>query len=401
MKSLKVASLLALASIVRGNIGVVLLTVLILILVALNLFFVPSLLQGLVWGANDKLVNTYSSDIIIESGEDNPRIENVDQLITKIQAIDSVIAVSPRNRMSADITFGDERTNCNVYGIEPEREKAVFKIQDYLVEGSYLDSRDSDEILLGIQIAGSDREDIELYSRSLRKVHAGGRVTVTYSNGVQKSYSVKGIFYAEFIQTDLQAFVSDKEFRTVNPLAKNRANSINVKLASNADPQQVIEQIKSIRNGLKILTWEDTAGIIRSMTDSFRVINTILNLVNLLIAGITVFIVTYIDVVNRRRQIGIQRAIGITPLSITLSYLMCAVFYAVVGIVLASLAFTYAVIPFEAQYPFRFPFGDTYLRIDIYHMTRISLVLLGVSILAALVPVQRVIRIKILDAIWA
>jgi putative ABC transport system permease protein len=137
------------------------------------------------------------------------------------------------------------------------------------------------------------------------------------------------------------------------------------------------------------------------MTDSFNVINTILNVVNLLVAAITVFIVTYIDVTNRRRQIGIQRAIGITQGSITLAYLLRAVFYAIVASILASLVFLYVVVPIEARYPFHFPFGDVYLVTGFSSLTRAVLILLCAAVVAAFVPVWMALRIKILDAIWA
>ncbi len=186
-----------------GNVGVVLLTVAILILVALNLLFVPSLLEGLVWSANDKLINTYSGDIIIESASDNPLIRDIDHLITRIEAIDGVVVATPRNSLGAEISFENERTNCVVYAIRPERERVAFRINESLIEGAYLDPNDHDEILLGIQLAGADKPDIELYSRSLKKVHAGDKILVAYANGIEKRYKVKGIFYTEFIQTDL------------------------------------------------------------------------------------------------------------------------------------------------------------------------------------------------------
>jgi putative ABC transport system permease protein len=151
---------------------------------------------------------------------------------------------------------------------------------------------------------------------------------------------------------------------------------------------------------LKILKWEDYAGIVRSLTDSFNVINAILNVVNLLIAGITVFIVTYIDVANRRRQIGVQRAIGITPASITFSYLMRAIFYAVIAVVLAILLFLFVITPFEARYPFHFPFGAVYLPIGLKDMLRMMVIVLSVSLLASFLPVRGVMRMKIMDAIW-
>ncbi len=403
-KSLKVASFLAFTSLKKGNFGVILLTVLILTIVALNLLFVSGLLNGLVSSANDKIKNTYAGDIIIESATDNPLISDVDLLTNEINSIKGVVAVAPRNSLGAEISFENARTNCVIYGICPETEceKAVFTISESMVEGTYLDSNDYGEILLGIQLAGADKPSIELYSRSLQKVHAGDSIRVAYANGIQKTYRVKGIFYSEFIQTDIQAFVSEAEFETVSPLVANKASSIRVKISDETDATTIIEQmVEQFGDGLRILTWEDYAGIVRSMTDSFNVINTILNAVNLLVAGITVFIVTYIDVTNRRRQIGIQRAIGITQGSITLAYLLRAVFYAIVASILASLVFLYVVVPIEARYPFHFPFGNVYLVTGFASLTRTILILLCAAVVAAFVPVWMALRIKILDAIWA
>jgi putative ABC transport system permease protein len=400
MKSLKVAGFLAFTSIARGNIGIILLTILILVLVTLNLLFVPGLLGGLVYSANDKLINTYSGDIIVESSSDNPLIRDVDGFVSRIEAIEGVAAATPRNSLGAEISIEDQRTNVVVYGIRPEKEKLAFNINNSIIEGSYLGENDLDKILLGIQVAGAGRPDIELYSRSLKTVHAGDTVTVAYADGVKKKYTVKGIFYTEFIQTDLQALVTERELTTVYPLIKDRAASVRVKIRDTADPASVSRQINLIRDDLRIYTWEDYAGIVKSMTNSFQVIQVILNAVNLLVAGITVFIVTYIDVTNRRRQIGIQRAIGITQSSIAISYLERAVFYAVTGSVLGILAFIYLVTPFEARYPFHFPFGDVYLLTGLSNITQTAFILIGAAVLAASVPVWLALRLKILDAIW-
>ena len=137
-----------------------------------------------------------------------------------------------------------------------------------------------------------------------------------------------------------------------------------------------------------------------SNTDSFNVINVILNVVNLLIAGITVFIITYIDVANRRRQIGVQRAIGITPWSIIFSYLIRAIFYAVTAIILAMLLFLFVVSPLETKYPFYFPFGAVYLVIGASNIIRMTAIVLSVSLAASFLPVRGMMRMKIMDAIW-
>jgi putative ABC transport system permease protein len=400
MKSLKVAAFLALKSIIRGNIGVIVLTVFMLVLVTMNLLFVPGLISGATESMNTILVSTYSGDIIIEPAGDDTVINHVDDLISGIESIDGVIAASARNDINAYFTFEDERVGRVITGIDPVRDREVFDISRNLIEGSYLDSRDRGEILLGIQLAGADQEDIELYSSSLRHVHAGDKVVVTYSNGLEKQYTVKGIFDTGFIQTDLQAFVTQLEFNSVMPNMNDKATNIRVKLEDGADPERVIQRIANLRDGLEFQTWEQTAGLVQSMTESFTLINQILNVVNYLVAGITVFIVTYVDVINRRRQIGIQRAIGIKSQSITISYLIRALFYAVVGLIIGILAFKYLIIPVEAQHPFEFPFGPAYLLTQPSYTARMAFILLVVSLAAAFIPVWRVMRIKILDAIW-
>jgi putative ABC transport system permease protein len=400
MKSLKVAGLLAFTSIRKGSVGVTLLTILILVIVALNLLFVPNLLGGLISGANEKVINTYVGDIVIESSRENGLIRNADRLTTGIEAIDGVVAATPRNSLGAELSFEDERTRCVVYGIQPEREQLVFSIHESVVEGNYLEAGDRNKILLGIQLAGADRPDLELYARSLKKVHAGDKISVTYANGLEKRYTVKGIFYTEFVQTDLQAFVSDKEFRALSLLSRDQAASIHVRTTPDTDVKGVAAQIGRLRDDIKILTWEDYAGIVRSMTDSFNVINAILDIVNLLIAAATIFIITYIDVANRKRQIGIERAIGINPAAITLAYLMRAIFYAIIAAALAGLIFTNVLVPLEAQHPFHFPLGDVYLIATPAGIMRTALILLGAAIIAAFIPVRAVVRMKILDAIW-
>ncbi len=400
MRSFIVAFFLAVKSVARGNISVTLLTIAMLILASLILLFVPSLLDGIVHSANDKLISTYSGNIIIEARGSNPVIERVDELVTRIEAIDGVTGATYRNSMGAELVFEEVHTNCVIRGVPPEREKEVFKIVEAVFEGGYLEVMDLDQILLGVQLAGSDRQQIELYSSSLKRVHAGDKISVTYANGVKKQYRVKGVFYTEFIQTDLQAFVTDQEFRAVNPLAENRATSIHIKIKNDSEAAGIIGEIAKLRDGLRFKTWEDTAGIVRSMTNSFRTINGILTVINLLVAGITVFIVTYIDLAHKRRQIGIERAIGIMAGAITMSYVFRAAFYAILAVTISLLMYIYGVVPLEARYPFHFPFGDVLLFTNRVQFIRSSSIILGVAVAAALLPVWRTIRIGIIDAIW-
>src|SRR4030043_1918462 len=124
--SLRVATFLALKSIVKGNVGVIILTIFMLILVTMNLLFVPGLINGATVSMNTILVKTYSGDIIIEPEGDKAVINHVDELIASIESIDGVIAASARNNINAYVTFEDERVSRVVIGINPAQERAVF-----------------------------------------------------------------------------------------------------------------------------------------------------------------------------------------------------------------------------------------------------------------------------------
>ena len=400
MKSLRVAWFLAVKSVSRGNIRVLLLTIAMLILVYLNLVFTPAILAGAVEGLNDKTINTLTGHIIVQSAGGNPVITDVDSLIAEIESIDGVVAACARNNLGADVQYEGERTTTVVFAIDPEQDKEVFRISESLIEGSYLDPEDTDQILLGVQIAGNDREKLELYSSSLKTVHVGDKVSVRYVSGLEREYTVKGIFFTELIQTDIRAFITEKEYNSMNPLMNGKASSLHVKTEDGVDLESVIAKIGAVRDGLKFQTWEDAEGMLRSMTDSFKQIIQILRVIALIVAAITIFIVTYVDLVNKRRQIGIERAIGITGASIVLSYIFRAIFYAVLGILLAALIFVYVVVPLEARQPFHFPFGDIFLPVNIGYLIISAAILFVVASVSAFAPAWQTIRTKIIDAIW-
>jgi len=403
MNSLNVAVFMALKSLRRGDVRVLLLTVSMLILVYLNLVFTPSLLSGAVQRINDKTRNTISSDLVFQPSGDIPIIFPVEEFMAYIEALDGVEAACARNNIGAEIRYGSERFATGIYAIDPVKDSEVFGISKTVIEGEYLEQGDIGQIFLGVQVAGADRENLELYPGSLKSVHAGSTVTVDYINGVEKEYTVKGIFFTEFVQGDIRAYVSQDDYRTTVPRQlQNSATAVYVKLNKGADRAQVIDKVMSVAPGqLKYQTWEDALGVLKSMTRSFDQIIAILRTTALIVAAITIFIVTYVDLVNKRRQIGIERAIGITSTSIVLSYIIRAVIYAAFGILAAALIFRYVVVPIEGEHPFHFPFGNVMLAVDVPELVSSAAILCAVAVVSAFIPAWQTVRTKIIDAIWS
>ena len=403
MNSLKVAVFLALKSLRRGDLRVLLLTVSMLILVYINLVFTPSLLSGAIQEINQKTKDTISGDIVFLPAGNTPIIYPALQFVSYLETLDGVKAACARNNIGAEIHYGTDHFATGIYAIDPVKDSEVFGISKTVIEGDYLEPGDIGQIFLGIQVAGADRQSLELYASSLKSVHAGSTVTVDYVNGVEKQYTVKGIFFSEFVQGDIRAYVTQDDYRTTVPSQPaDSATAVYVRLDKGANRSQVVEKVMSVALGrLKYQTWEDALGALRSMTRSFNQILTILRTTALIVAGITIFIVTYVDLVNKRRQIGIERAIGITSASIVLSYVIRAVIYAAFGILAAALIFRYMVVPIEGQHPFHFPFGNVMLAVDVPELASSAGILCAVAIVSAFIPAYQTVRTKIIDAIWS
>jgi len=400
VRSLRVSLFLAVRTILRGNAWLNFVTVLMLILVFLNLIFTPSLLEGVINTANSKLRETLTADITVESSEPGGLLSDANQLNTQISKIQGVSSSSPSRTISAQIELGDERGTVEVTGIETNSFSEVYTIPKYMLEGSFLKPSDKDQIVLGSQIAGGDNSKLELYADSLKNAHSGDIVTIKFANGVKKDYKVKGIFQTDFIQTDLKTLITSDEYSSVLPATSNKASAINVKLNSGANLEDINSQIKKINNNITTRTWQQRAGFVKSYTSSLELVNKILRAVALFVAFLTIFIITYVDIVNKKRQIGISRAIGISTPTIVMSYLIRAVFYTILGATIGTLVFVLIIVPLEVRYPFSFPLGDVLLSVNPAFIFRNAQILLLVGIVSALMPALQAVRSKIIDAIW-
>jgi len=112
------------------------------------------------------------------------------------------------------------------------------------------------------------------------------------------------------------------------------------------------------------------------------------------------FIVIYINVLNKKRQIGILRAIGIKTNIVITSYLVQALFYAILGIIFGELIIHFAIEPYFANYPLDLPLGLVSLGIEPAAVLKAVWGLISAAIFAGFIPVLSIIRQSIIKSIW-
>jgi putative ABC transport system permease protein len=122
--------------------------------------------------------------------------------------------------------------------------------------------------------------------------------------------------------------------------------------------------------------------------------------VSLIVGAALILIIIYINVLNRKKEIGILKAVGITPGSIVLSYAFISMFYVSLGI-LAGLVLYFALMFYFQAHPVIF-YETMKIRPQIDSMLLIQSIftMLTMSVIAGILPAWSVSRESILKAIW-
>jgi putative ABC transport system permease protein len=398
--SLRTGVFLAIRSVTRGNFGITAMTVIMILLVYINLLFLPALIQGAVNRVNSQLVDTYTSDIVITAAGEATHIGDADAYLSKVRGTSGVQSATAVYRVGNQVSYGSYSGTWTVEAIDPSSYRQVFTTPSNIFQGSFL-TQDDGRIFLGIGIAGAGQTTTRGYRGSLRSVHAGNKVAVTLLSGHVVDFPVSGIYENKFPLSDQTGFITMSEAERIDPAARGNASAIYVRTAPGNDTSGVESRLRALRGGLQFQTSDDLAGAVQDQVATFKLISNILKVVSLLVAAITVFIVTYIDLVNKRRQIGVERAIGIRSVAIVTSYMLKALCYAALGIGAGLVFFSYVIVPIVDRRPFQFPNGPVTLASTWHEMRQNLIILVVVALISAAVPAIRSVRIKILDAIWA
>jgi len=411
MGDLKLAVFLAWKSIFKGSRWALVLIIMVMSLSFANLMLTPSILLGVTDTVNRQQVDALYGDIVVDPPSEDYYLRGVDGIIEAIAQVPGVAGVAPRLAGAALIEYDWQAKNSvsdrgksgtwTVLGIDPALESSVTTIPDSIIEGSYLEAGDRDAVLLGVEIAGGEKAGTSEF-RTLGGIGPGERVRVTYSNGIQREYTVKGIMYARESQSDHAAFVTLDEMASVlgRTVYSNRASQMLVAVEDSADAGQVLAAIRTLGIEGEVRSWREYGGAWAGVISSFSVIAGLISGIGLVVAGIVMFIVIYINVIHSRRHIGILRAIGIKRDVIVGSYLAQALFYAAAGIVIGWLAFTFGVQTYFDHHPLDLSMGLVKLVLRPETTQSAIAGLVAAATLAGLVPVLNITRQGIIHAIW-
>jgi putative ABC transport system permease protein len=398
--TLRVAGFVSRRTITRGNRGVALLTIVMMAVIFAELLFIPSLIQGATDHIEQVLRENVTADVAITPAQAELTIPDPDSLLEQARTTPGVLAATATTVAGSQVSAGNRSGSWSVVAVDPASYAETFATPQEMIEGTFLAPGDADDVVLGLGIAGADRTDTVTYPASLQSVHAGDEVTVTLVGGQTHRFRVRGIYDTGLSQANLRAFIPAATAERLVPALDGQATAVFVNAQDLGDEAEIIASLQQSRPDLTYEPWQTLTSTVEELTGSFDSIRSILNAVSLLVAAIAVFIVTYVDLVSKRRTIGIERAIGISGSAIVLSYVLKAVVFAIIGVIAGAALFTFVAVPIVNEHPFRFPIGPVTLSVTAGETRRAAVVLVVVAALGAMAPAWRSVRLRILDAIW-
>lgn len=393
-----VSFFLAARAIRRGNRWTLALTILVIALVVVLMNFMTMIVGGVVQVYNQQMIDYQYSHLTIEPREKELFITGSDDLIDRLKRVPGVTGVS--SRISVGTTITNPRNgkfqSKSLTAFDPGDEKTVTRYHQALLEGDFLSPGDTDQILIGSLLAG-DTDETKDKVPSLGGARVGDLLEMTYSNGVVKAYRVKGIFETDGVLIDSAAFVTREEMDAVMQTG-GRATEILVRGGDIGDAGQLKTACMQFGVQEPIKTWSEKGkGILGDAIGSFNLLTSIMTVVCLIVASVIVFIITFINIVNRRKQVAVLKAIGVQRRIVIGSYLLQTVFLCAAGAVAGVLLLAGIALGLSAN-PIRFPMGFISPVPDIGGIVVSVTCLFLVSLVSGYIPAWYVAKEEILIA---
>lgn len=361
-----------------------------IILATANIIVVNGLVEGMINDLLDNNVETSFGHLNIYPNEENRYIDGLGIKEQKLSALkEIVIAYSPRISSNGILSYKELSASASILGLDPLKEKDVSKILQKIDRGVSLDSDDQNAILVSYRLA----EDL--------KLDIGDKAYLDFENGKSKAYTVKGIVRTGNSDFDTSTIIMILDEMSMQLDLDNKASVILIKLRDKEFAQHYKPIILKELDISNVRTWREEIEYILSFTAAWKSFTGIISIVGLIAAAISVGLIIYINMVSKKRQIGIMKAIGAKESFIFTVFLMEAFLFGLIGVILGDIL-GYLAIKYLENHPFYDAVSQTWMSARFYDhiLYTASAVSFSVTLLAGIYPAVKASKIDILKTIW-
>lgn len=367
-------------------------TILIILGIAIGVsvqIFIGSLIQGLQKSLINKTIGN-SSQITISSNIDNKEIKDYNLIIDKIKNVDSNIdTISAASDHASFIEVGGNSNSILVRGFEMKQADKIYNIISQLTEGTY--PKNNNEIILGVDL----KKEYRLQLNDTISLVTTNKETTTCKvvgffdlkvASINKNWGITTLKTAQNIFGTGDTITAIEV--QVNPSAVFVADTIGTKITNKINDNTLVVDNWKDQNQ-QLLSGLQGQSISSAMIQVFVLISVVLGIASVLA----------ITVMQKSKQIGILKAMGIKNLVTSYVFLfeglILGFFGAVVGI-LFGIGLSFAFTKFALN-PDGTPVIDLYISYSFILFS--GLIAITASVLAALIPAIRSSKLNPIDII--
>lgn len=367
--------------------------------------------SAVMFGMGDSLINTTIDrdlghiQIHTKSFEDDRLLTDTiplaKSILAEVKSQQNVTGVSARLMIEGMISSATSSGGVRITGITPADEKNITTIHQRIVTGSYFESDDANQILIGQKLA----ENLGIRERSrLVLSFQGLDGTIIYG-----AFRVTGIFKTESTMFDRSTvFIREHELLTLlgsEPIY----HEIAIRLNTVQSVDSLYTVLKASYDHLSVKDWRELAPELKLMDD---MIGVQLNIFLAVILFAMLFGITntmLMSVMERVREFGVLMAVGMKRRKvfamIILETIVLSFVGGALGMILASLTiayFNFAGIDLSAFAIGLSEFGMEAMlhpTLPIYFYVSITIMILFTAIFSAIYPAIKAIRLKPATAI--
>jgi lipoprotein-releasing system permease protein len=263
--------------------------------------FIGSLIQGLQKSLIDKTIGN-SSQITIKSNKEDKTIENWEEKISQIKATDSRIEkISPAADSPAFIKYNDKSAPIIIRGLNLEPEVDLYSIKSKIYSGQ------APENLYEVLIGKNLQEELSL--------NLGEKISLITPNGKTKQATIVGFYDLKVAAINKSWIISSLETSQDIFDFSSKVTSIEMQLNSKdvfkADEIAIILKDKLADTSIKVENWKAQNEELLSGLNGQSVSSLMIQVFVLISVTLGIASVLAVTVVQKSKQIGILKAMGI------------------------------------------------------------------------------------------
>ena len=323
------------------------------------------------------------------------------EMTSGIQAAEGIEAVTARTVVQGMVASAQTASGVQIYGINPETERAVFRVHETMEEGTFLPEEGRNPVVIGTELA--EKLHVELRSKIVLTF------TDTEGNLISGAFRVAGIFNTRSpVLNQAAAFVQRSDLARL----LGREGMIH-EIALRAENPETLEalkqQLQETYPGVEVQTWQDLAPELELISSQTSTSLIVLLVIIMLALGFGIVNTMLMSVLERIKELGMLMAVGMHKSKVFFMIILETMMISLVGGPLGLLAGFASVRFFQqngldlssyAQGLDQFGY-ESILRPELSpeHYLMMTLGVVITAILGSVYPAYKAIRLKPVEAL--